>query len=287
MKWYYAQGEVRQGPFEEPEFENLVREGVVTSSTLVWREGMATWQPYETLLVPAGEEEQSVATAETFPGAGGTTARATGPIRVRLSSARCDHCGKTLPAEEIVRLRGVAVCAECKPWALQSLQEGAPLDDGSEQIRKDHISHEASIKSVGLLYFLGSFFLVLVGVVLMFAPQDALPRLMGVAFVLVGGVQFWTGMGLRKLTPWSRIVAGVLSGIGLMAFGLGTIINAYILYLLLSKKGSMVFSDRYKQVIARTPHVKYKTSIIVWILLGLLVLILMFAMVGIFLAPRH
>jgi hypothetical protein len=34
-----------------------------------------------------------------------------------------------------------------------------------------------------------------------------------------------------------------------------------------------VFSDEYKRVIAETPHIKYRTSIVVWIFLGLLLLL--------------
>jgi hypothetical protein len=89
----------------------------------------------------------------------------------------------------------------------------------------------------------------------------------------VGGLQLWVGLGLRKLRPWTRIAAGILSGIGLIAFPLGTLINGYILYLLFSKKGSTVFSADYQRVIADTPHIKYRTSILVWIVLGLLVLV--------------
>lgn len=77
--------------------------------------------------------------------------------------------------------------------------------------------------------------------------------------------------GLWQLRPWARIVATVLSAIGLIGFPLGTIISAYFLYLLQSKKAAMVFSEDYKRVIAATPHVKYKTSLIAWVLLGLLV----------------
>ena len=54
------------------------------------------------------------------------------------------------------------------------------------------------------------------------------------------------------------------------------IIPAYILYLLLSSKGAMVFSTEYKEIIARTPHVKYRTSCIVWgalIVLGVVILL--------------
>ena len=44
---------------------------------------------------------------------------------------------------------------------------------------------------------------------------------------------------------------------------------------LFSAKGKMVFSEEYKGVIAETPHIKYRSSIVTWILLGLLVIILL------------
>jgi hypothetical protein len=64
----------------------------------------------------------------------------------------------------------------------------------------------------------------------------------------------------------------VLSEVGLLGFPIGTLINGYILYLLLSKKGRKVFSDEYRQIVSLTPHIKYRTSIVVCILLGLIVL---------------
>ena len=79
-----------------------------------------------------------------------------------------------------------------------------------------------------------------------------------------------TGFGLRQQKPWSRIIATVGSVISLIGFPMGTIIGGYILYLLWGEKGRTVFSPAYTGVIAATPHLKYKTSIIVWILLGLL-----------------
>lgn len=39
----------------------------------------------------------------------------------------------------------------------------------------------------------------------------------------------------------------------------------------------MVFSPQYKEVIRQTPHIKYKTSIIVLVLLGILVLFILIA----------
>ena len=71
MQWYYAEGEDRKGPFEEEEFQGLVRQGVVTPQTLVWREGMANWEPYSgptpALPVPGSTSRENV----TCTGCGG------------------------------------------------------------------------------------------------------------------------------------------------------------------------------------------------------------------------
>ncbi|RYD30494.1 MAG: hypothetical protein EOP87_16580 [Verrucomicrobiaceae bacterium] len=55
---------------------------------------------------------------------------------------------------------------------------------------------------------------------------------------------------------------------------MGTLINAYILFLTFGKKGRMIFSDRYKEIIQVTPHVKCKTPASVWIILGIFVAII-------------
>jgi hypothetical protein len=76
------------------------------------------------------------------------------------------------------------------------------------------------------------------------------------------------------LRKWARIPTGILSGLGLLGFPLGTLINGYILYLIFSQKGKTVFSEEYQAVIEQTPHIKYRTSILVWILLGLVLLVI-------------
>ena len=163
----------------------------------------------------------------------------------------------------------------------------APLTD-AEAIRKRHLSHEASVKSIGSLYMLGAILMVLGGggmlVVTLFGQAGNIePAVVaGMAVVAcfylgLGILQGATAMGLRKLQKWARSVAVVFSVIGLIAIPIGTIISAYFLYLLLSQKGKMVFSEECKQIIAATPHIKYKTSIIVVILLILLVVILVFS----------
>ena len=159
--------------------------------------------------------------------------------------------------------------ATANPYAAPA----APVEDVStnaeaEAIRRAHISHEASIKAVGFLYYLGGVGVTLAGIMGLAsggAPAVVLSALM----LLVGVGQFFAGWGVRGLTHWGRVLGCVVSGLGLLAFPIGTVINAYILYLFLSKKGRTVFSPQYKDVIAATPHVKYRTSIIVWIFLAL------------------
>jgi len=155
-------------------------------------------------------------------------------------------------------------------------------DPAAEAIRREHINHEASIKAVGILYYLGGT-LITVGAI---ATAAGAPDPAGIAVValvgLVGVAQFFAGWGVRALRPWGRIVGCVLSGIGLLGFPIGTLINGYILYLFLSKKGRTIFAPEYQAVIAATPHVKYRTSILVWIFLGLVVLLIGFVVFGAF-----
>ena len=184
---------------------------------------------------------------------------------------------------------------ESNPYAPSATQ--SPVKDvsvtGAEETRNYHLSHEASVKSVGFLYLLGGLFGTLLGIgyviggvsIIANPPANGgefgfilIP--LGVFVLAISVVQFATGLGLRKLKPWTRIAGIVLSCIGLLGFPVGTLISAYILYLLLSKKGQFVFSDEYQQVMAATPHIKYKTSIIVWIFLGLLVVLILFGIVG-------
>ena len=45
MTWYYALGNERQGPIDDAALDRLIATGVVRQDTLVWKAGMADWQP--------------------------------------------------------------------------------------------------------------------------------------------------------------------------------------------------------------------------------------------------
>ncbi len=43
-QWYYGSEGQQNGPVADHELRALIQQGVISDSTLVWREGMATWQ---------------------------------------------------------------------------------------------------------------------------------------------------------------------------------------------------------------------------------------------------
>jgi hypothetical protein len=150
------------------------------------------------------------------------------------------------------------------------------VDADAEAIRKEFINHEASVRSIGLLYYLFTLGLGIAAVVTLFGFQTQ-PFEMNALFLaifvgLLAALYYWIGSGLRALRPNVRIVAGVFAALGLLSFPIGTIINGYILYLLFSKKGERVFSADYQAIVDATPHIKYKTSIVVWLLIAILIL---------------
>ncbi len=104
--------------------------------------------------------------------------------------------------------------------------------------------------------------------------------LIGIGFLAISILQFWVGLGLQKLIPWTRIAGIVFAAIGLLGFPIGTLISIYFLYLLVSKKGEYVFSDEYRQIREQTPHIRYKTSMILWIFVGLIVILALIAIIG-------
>lgn len=136
------------------------------------------------------------------------------------------------------------------PYAVNptSFPQPAGASSDVEAIRKKYLSHEASVKSIGLLYWLGGIFGALLAPIYLvggaFALTDPDSRLGGALLIVfsffVGGMaalQIAIALGLGKLVPWSRIGATIVSCIGLIGFPIGTLISAYFLYLLLSQKG--------------------------------------------------
>jgi hypothetical protein len=187
----------------------------------------------------------------------------------------------------------------------------APLDSNfdlsqAELIRKSHLNHEANIQSFGCLYTLGGILGILGGIAYIgigiFIMSGRLPAsagagagagagqeplvagiitsVVGIVFLAIASAQLFAGRSMQTLNPSGKILAIVVSSIGLLGFPCGTIISGYLLYLLLSSKGAMVFSSGYKEIIEATPHIRYRTSIIVWIFLFLLIGVILLGIVA-------
>ncbi|MFN7625876.1 MAG: hypothetical protein ACK5PZ_03525 [Pirellula sp.] len=175
----------------------------------------------------------------------------------------------------------------------------------AEMIRKQHLSHEASIQGMGSLYLLGGVLGSLgglvyggMGIAAMSGVAGAIPdgdgpgptpAVMGGMFVGIGVfvlavsmAQLYAGWTMRKLDPKGKILAIIVTAIGLLGFPCGTLISAYTLYLLLSPKGEFIYSPQYKEIRAATPHIKYR-SIVAWVLLALILIFVVLLFLAAFL----
>jgi uncharacterized RDD family membrane protein YckC len=118
MKWYYAEAGQQKGPVDEQELSRLFQAGGIQKETLVWHEGLASWEPYSKYQGAAG-----AASAE----AGGASAGA--PMD---GGVVCAECGKMFSKDNVIRYGDVSVCAGCKPVFVQRLKEGAAMPGALE-----------------------------------------------------------------------------------------------------------------------------------------------------------
>ncbi len=102
VMWFYVRDGNQQGPVSAGQLEALARAGTIDGETLVWRKGMADWQPFRR------------ATADPIP----------------TAHEGCVECGRIFPASELIMLNNSKICARCKPAYLQKLSEGATTTPG-------------------------------------------------------------------------------------------------------------------------------------------------------------
>lgn len=149
-------------------------------------------------------------------------------------------------------------------------------------IREAHIGHERQLKSIGLLFGLGAAMLLLALLALLLPGDDGGPgNARQMAGVVGGGLIIGLfaaaagalAYGYRTLAPWVKYVGTPVSMLGLLAIPMGTLVHAYILYLVWCEKGRRVLAPDYAAIIRATPQVRYKRTVGDWIALALLVLL--------------
>jgi uncharacterized RDD family membrane protein YckC len=124
MNWYYVEAGRQAGPVTEAEFSNLVSIGRIQPDTLVWREGMANWQPCSVARAAAPVGAPPIEPAQATEGPS-TSAGASGPEVV------CAECGKIFSRDNAISYGTTWICAGCKPIFVQKFKEGAALPTAS------------------------------------------------------------------------------------------------------------------------------------------------------------
>ncbi len=120
MNWFYADNGQQRGPVSEAEFDTLVAAGSIQATTLVWREGMAKWQPLAEAR-PGGSAAGGPPPALTASLDGAPPATTGGVV----GGLVCSVCGQGFTEEQVIRFGPTIVCGGCKPVFLQRLREGA------------------------------------------------------------------------------------------------------------------------------------------------------------------
>ena len=124
MNWYYVDAGQQAGPVTDEQLDELVRAGKVRSDTLIWRDGMANWEPH-------AQARPGVATTPppvTAPPLGGPA-----PL-VTQGEVVCAECQQLFPRENTIQYGNTFVCATCKPRFVQRLREGAVLPGGETEL---------------------------------------------------------------------------------------------------------------------------------------------------------
>lgn len=201
-----------------------------------------------------------------------------------MNEVLCPTCSTPVDPDLLIPAGESKICPNCREEYQQRISEGVDVNrsDDFAAIRQAHIKHEASIRSVGLLYYLFGAMAALGSVSMIFTfttvntnQSDGMLSFLWIILVIylaIAGVLIVTARGLRKLKRWARIPTTILSALGLISFPIGTLINGYILYLIWSQKGKTIFTPEYQEVVEATPEIKYRTSVLAWIILILLVI---------------
>jgi uncharacterized RDD family membrane protein YckC len=243
MEWYYADGALKVGPISEEELDSRVARGLITSTMLVWQDGMEDWKPL----------------AEARPGSSRAAAR-DHAVQAGAGRRSCSQCGRSFSADEVIQLGGTWVCAACKPAYFQMLKEGAQVTGtfryGGFWIRALALFLDGLIFGIPVLVVS---FLVLIPAYLASAgsadPGQALgwvPALQAFMYIFMIALTVWF-WGRFGATP-GKMICGlkiVMSDGGKMGYGraLGRYFAQFLSYMILYIGVLMAAFDEQKRAL--------------------------------------
>jgi uncharacterized RDD family membrane protein YckC len=152
MSWYYADNGRQAGPIDDATLDNMIRLGSIGQDTLVWKEGMANWQPLSTVrpaaappppaapvppqpsyTPPAPAQVSQAPQNDPFAQIGAGFQQAAQSFHQGAQQAfgqsqgqgvTCANCGQQFSMNDVVYLGNGYVCAACKPAYMQRMREG-------------------------------------------------------------------------------------------------------------------------------------------------------------------
>jgi hypothetical protein len=118
MNWFYHDGSKQVGPVSEADVRAALAAGILRPDSLVWRQGMANWQPLRDVL-PANALD---------------TAGAPFVAGVPPTQSQCCECRNCFAVEDMLQHGELYVCGGCKPIFLQRIREGLGAGSGGARI---------------------------------------------------------------------------------------------------------------------------------------------------------
>jgi len=139
----------------------------------------------------------------------------------------CPACGRLNPAD-------ATYCSSCGGSLVSFLGDSDPMQ------------RPGGISVLAVLNILGGAFSLLAGLAIMTTSTEEGAAVVGfgVVYLLIGGIQITTGIGLWNLRPWGRTLQIVLACIGLIGIPIGTLISGLILYYLFRPGIKVLFSGK-------------------------------------------
>ena len=110
MNLYYEVGDKQIGPIGKSELQSLVKAKKLNSKTMVWQEGMESWEELGVFVRNwQSKDVQKDTQADQAP------------------ESNCSECGQAYAEEDMIRFQDSLVCAECKPMFVQKVKEGVSV----------------------------------------------------------------------------------------------------------------------------------------------------------------
>jgi uncharacterized RDD family membrane protein YckC len=114
MNWFFVNAGQQAGPISDIQLDEYILAGKILPDTLIWREGMANWQPCQ--------EVKSTLIHKVPPSALiRPAANSTGETVLEIV---CAECGGIQPRENAIKQGDRWICAACKPLHIQKIKEG-------------------------------------------------------------------------------------------------------------------------------------------------------------------